>query len=96
MKTDIEKYRNRPMPEFGQYGAVAIIAGRWKGELAWYDDDEEVGYCVVYPTSLHDGSYALVRRTSLRVVPEQDVPVWMQERRPEYDMPRSLVGMIHK
>jgi hypothetical protein len=46
---------------------VFIVAGRWKGRMGYYDDDEG-GFCIVYPDGVK--GYALVRSSSIVEAPE--------------------------
>lgn len=60
---------NRQEGERPAWGRVFIVAGRWKGHLGTYDDDDR-GYCVVYPGGV--ANPVLVRPTSILEAPEPD------------------------
>jgi hypothetical protein len=60
---------NRLEGERPRWGRVFIVAGRWKGRLGTYDDDDR-GYCVVYPDGV--ATPVLVRPTSIIEAPEPD------------------------
>jgi hypothetical protein len=51
------------------WGRVFIVGGRWKGRMGYYDD-EDGGYCVVYPDGVE--GYVLVRPSSIVEAPEPE------------------------
>jgi hypothetical protein len=60
---------NRQEGERLRWGRVFIVAGRWKGHLGTYDDDDR-GYCIVYPDGVRQA--VLVRPSSIVEAPEPD------------------------
>lgn len=46
MKTKISKPK-KPAVELS-YGSVLITKGKYKGQVGYYDDDEDDGLCIVY------------------------------------------------
>jgi len=55
--------------ERGDYGVVRILKGRYKGKLAYYDDDlgteSRPGKAIVYIGEPFESDYLLVSRTDL-------------------------------
>jgi hypothetical protein len=61
----------RPAPiQRPPWGRVFIVRGRWKGRMGYYDDDDEGGYCIVYPDRVK--GYVLLRPTSIMEAPESE------------------------
>ena len=60
---------NRTDSERPRWGRVFIVAGRWKGRMGSYDDDDRC-YCVVYPEGARKP--VLVRPSSIIEAPEPD------------------------
>lgn len=63
---------NRNGGERPRWGRVYIVAGRWKGRLGSYDDDDR-GYCIVYPDGV--AKPVLVRPSSIIEAPEPGEPM---------------------
>ena len=58
---------NRQEGERPRWGSVFIVAGRWKGRMGFYDDDDRC-YCIVYPDGARQP--VLVRPSSIVEAPE--------------------------
>lgn len=51
--------------EEGDYGYAVVLRGAKKGQIVYYDDDDESGKAIVYPGAMA-GGYFLVKLSSLR------------------------------
>jgi hypothetical protein len=59
----------------GGYGVVRVTAGRIKGRLGLYDDDE-AGLAFVYPEGPPPAGYVLCRRSSLAKATKAEAERW--------------------
>jgi len=66
----VHAVRKRKPTPYTPWGRVFIVGGRWKGRMGYYDDDEDGGYCVVYPDGVK--GYVLVRPSSIVEAPEPE------------------------
>jgi hypothetical protein len=66
-------------PEWGEYGVVAVVKGRHKGRLGYYDDEgDSAAWAVVYLDGAppYASPYVLIYRRWLRVVTRAQSARW--------------------
>ncbi len=65
----------------GAYGPVEVIRGRFRGQVGYYDDDDERGQCVVYFAEPLSGPYELIDRRHLRPTAAAHLPTerWVRQ-----------------
>ncbi len=61
--------------ERGRHGVVRLTAGRFKGFLGLYDDDEGAA-AFVYPRGIPPTDYAVCRHASMAKAREDEVKLW--------------------
>lgn len=64
------------MIEREAYGVVRVVAGRYRGGLGLYDDDDSPGRAIVYLDRAHFDPYVIIPRAYLVAATAEETAAW--------------------
>jgi hypothetical protein len=82
-----EGAKDWPKVEFGEYGPVFVVNGPFKGQFAYYDDDDTQRTAIIYlvdeaakqgRVEIDSRGFHIINRRHLRKPPETATPDWLR------------------